>query len=127
MITIEVHHADYAPWETDGNGDVIADERERIREWTDTHTFDNARECADWLDREGFGVPSKDPGPYDHRTWLTENDPYEHPYTGVLTERSAHTFAGGAHPRVWAAIVATVSRRWTRYAGPYYQEFSHAR
>lgn len=114
-ITIEVHNAEYAPWEED------ADERERLSEWTDTHTFDNATECADWLDREGFGVPSHDPGPYDVRTWLSENDPYEHPYSGVLTERSAHVYAGFP-PRLWAAIVARVSRRWTRYCGPYYVE-----
>lgn len=114
-ITIEVHHATYAPWEEE------ADERDRLNEWTDTHEFDNATECADWLDREGFGLPSCDPGPYDVRTWLNELDPYEHPYSGVLTERSAHVYAGFS-PRLWAAIVARVSRPWTRYHGPYYVE-----
>lgn len=117
-ITVEVHSATYAPWQ-EGN-----DERERVDECTDSYSFDTARECADWLDREGFNSPSNDPGPYDRRTWLSELDPYEHPYTGVLTERSAHVEGNGPefNPRLWAAIVASVSRRWTHYTGPYYVE-----
>jgi hypothetical protein len=117
-ITIEVHTATYAAWEEG------ADERERTDERTDSHSFDNARECADWLEGEGFGSPSADPGPYDRRTWLSELKPYEDPYTGVLTERSAHVEGDGPdfNSRLWAAIVASVSRRWTHYVGPYYVE-----
>lgn len=117
MITIDLYAAEYAPWEDE------ADKREKIGEHSESLTFDNARECADWLEREGFGSPSVDPGPYDRRTWLSELDPYEHPYTGVLTERSVHLAIDPEfNPRVWAAIVASVTRRWTRYAGPYYVE-----
>lgn len=117
MIALEIHTATYAPWQ---EGD---DERERIGEDTKTMTFDNATECAWWLDREGFGSPSVHPGPYDRRTWLTENDPREDD-EGVLTERSAHVEGNGPefNPRLWAAIVASVSRQWTHYTGPYYVE-----
>ncbi|MGW4394901.1 hypothetical protein ACWEHA_06375 [Amycolatopsis nivea] len=119
-ITIEVHSAQYAPWQ---EGD---DERDRIDECTERYTFDNARECADWLEREGFGEPSES-GPYRQHTWLSELDPYEDP-GGVLTERSAHVEGESPefNPRLWAAIVAVVSRRWTRYAGPYYVEHLNA-
>lgn len=112
-ITIGVHHAAYAAWE-DG-----ADERERIDEWTDEHTFDNARECADWLEREGIQSVSES-GPYTARTWLTDLDPYQHPHSDTLTERSAHSELTDA--RLWAAIVHTVSRRFSGYTGPYYVE-----
>ncbi|WP_033293146.1 hypothetical protein [Amycolatopsis jejuensis] len=119
-IAIDVHSAQYAPW---NEGD---EERERIGEDTESRTFDSARECADWLDREGFGDPSES-GPVGRFTWLSELDPYENP-EGVLTERSAHVErdSPGFSPRLWAAIVAVVSRRWTRYAGPYYVEQLHA-
>lgn len=111
-ISIDVHAVTYAPWEEG------ADERERLSEQTEEWTFDSARECADWLEREGFGEPSVSPGPYDWRTWVSELTPHEHPYTGCLTERTAHQTH--ADPRVWAAIVASVCNRWTRYAGPYF-------
>lgn len=117
MITIDVHNAEYAPWEEN------ADERERLSEHSESLTFRNARECADWLEREGFGEPSVYPGPYGRHTWLSELDSYEHPHTGVLTERSVHLSVDPTiHARVWAAIVATVTRQWTRYDGPYYVE-----
>jgi hypothetical protein len=103
-IDIIVYATEYAPWEED------ADEREVINEWSEEHTFDTARECATWLEREGFGEPSGFNGhAYDLNTWL-DAYPYEHPYTGVLTERSAHV-SGNANPRVWSAIVASVSHR----------------
>lgn len=113
-ITIDAHTATYAPWEEG------ADERERVGESSEEWTFDNARECADWLEREGFGSVS-DPGPYWSRTWLSELDPYEHPYTGVLTERAVHAETT-VDARLWAAIVHTVSRRYSGYTGPYYVE-----
>lgn len=118
MITLEMYSETFAPWQ---EGD---DERERIGEYSEQITFDNARECARWLDREGFGIPNVDPGPYDRRTWLKENDPYEHPHTAVLTERSIRADGNGPdfNPRLWAAIVASVSRQWTHYTGPYYVE-----
>jgi hypothetical protein len=114
-IQITVHRAFYAP-QKEG-----ADERERIDEQSNEITFDNASECADWLESEGIQSPSVYPGPYNSHTWLSDLDPYEHPYTGVLTEQSAHA-ATTVNARVWAAIVHTVSRSWTRYVGPYYVE-----
>jgi hypothetical protein len=111
-ITMDVHTATYAPWEEG------ADERERIGESSETLTFDNARECADWLERQGLQSVSST-GPYWSRTWLSELDPYEDA-EGVLTERSAH--AEAVDSRVWAAIVHTVSRAFSGYVGPYYVE-----
>jgi hypothetical protein len=117
MVTITVHTAEYAPWEEG------ADERERISESSEDWTFDNARECAAWLENEGFGSPS-DGRPYRSCTWLAELDPYEHPHTGVLIERSAHAETT-VDARLWAAIVHTVSRvfsGYSGYTGPYYVE-----
>ncbi len=114
-ITIDVHTAEYAPWQ---EGE---DDRERIGESSETMTFENARECADWLEREGLQSVSAS-GPYWSRTWLSDLDAYEHPYTGVLTEKSAHLTADGGDARVWAAIVHTVSQKFSGYAGPYYVE-----
>jgi hypothetical protein len=118
MITIEINTRVYAPWEDE------ADDRECIEESTEPKTFDTARECADWLIKEGLQSPSVSPGPYDRFTWLAELDPYEHPYTGTLTERSAHVEGEPAefNPRLWAAIVHVVSRDFTHYSGPYYVE-----
>ena len=111
-ITIDVHTAVYAPWEEG------ADARERIDESTEERTFDNARECAEWLESQGLqSVDSS--GPYWSRTWLSELNPYEHPYTGVLTERSAHAETT-VPARLWAAIVHSVSRKFSGYTGPYY-------
>lgn len=112
MIEIEIYTAKYAPWADN------EDERERVHESSETHHFGSAVDCADWLEREGFGWPSES-GPYRFHTWLNELD--EHPYSGVLTERSAH--AGQAtDARVWAAIIASVSVLYTHYHGPYYVE-----
>jgi hypothetical protein len=114
MIEIDVYTANYAPWEED------ADEPERLDESSKTFTFDTAVDCADWLEREGFGWPSES-GPYRFHTWLNELEPYQDPDTGSLTERWAH--AGQAtDARVWAAIVASVSIPYTNYHGPYYVE-----
>lgn len=99
MIELNVHRSHYAPLE-DG-----ADERERLSTYSDTLTFDNARECADWLEREGLQAPSQSHGS-DGRTWLSDVDAYEDPYTGILTEQSAHP--RNVHPRVWIAIVESV-------------------
>jgi hypothetical protein len=104
-LEIHVYSAMFAPWEEG------ADERERVDEDTDHKVFDNARECADWLEREGFGVPSES-RPFGFRTWLNECDPREDDW-GVLTERSAHPVAGEFHPRLWAAVVACVSEQKT--------------
>lgn len=114
-IEITVHRAYYAPWEEG------TDERERVKEESEEMTFDNARECADWLEQHGIQSPSQYPGPYWSRTWLSDLDAYEHPYTGVLMEQSAHAEAT-VNARLWAAIVQSVSRKYTRYEGPYYVE-----
>lgn len=116
MIEIEIYTAKYAPWVDN------EDERERVDESSKTLTFESAVDCADWLEREGFGVPSES-APYRFHTWLNELDPYEHPYSGVLTERSAH--AGQAtDARVWAAIIASVSAPYVHRDSdvPYYVE-----
>lgn len=112
-IEITIHTATYAPWEEG------ADQRERIGEHSEEMSFDSARECADWLEKHGIQSPSQS-GPYWSRTWLSELNPYEDD-EGVLTERSAHAEMT-VDARLWAAIVHTVSQRWTRYVGPYYVE-----
>lgn len=99
MLQINVYRSHFAPLE-DG-----ADERERLATYSDTLTFDNARECADWLTREGIQSPSDYPRA-GARTWLSDVDAYEHPYTGILTEQSAHP--RGVNPRVWVAIIEAV-------------------
>lgn len=114
-IEITVHTAQYAPLE-DG-----AEVRERVGEDSTEMTFDNARECADWLEQHGIQSPSDYPGPYWSHTWLSDLDPYEHPHTGVLFEQSAHAETT-VPARLWAAIVHSVSRKWTRYDGPYFVE-----
>lgn len=53
MIEIEIYTAKYAPWEDN------EDERERVGESSETHHFGSAVDCADWLEREGFGEPSE--------------------------------------------------------------------
>lgn len=112
-IEITVHRAFYAPWKEH------ADERERIGEESEEMSFDNARKCADWLEKHGIQSPSQS-GPYRSRTWLSDLDAYEDG-EGMLTKQSAHAETT-VDARLWAAIVHTVSQRWTRYAGPYYVE-----
>lgn len=101
MISITTHCTRYAPFE-DG-----ADEREPLGTDTAVLDFDNAAQAAEWLRRNGLQSPS-DSRSDGYRTWLNDVDAYEHPYTGVLEERSAHPYR--VHPRVWAAIVEAV--RW---------------
>lgn len=116
-IKVDLYSAIYAPLEEG------ADEREKIYEQSATIPFDNATECAHWLKRNGFDTPSVDPGPYDRRTWLSQSTPYEDLESGVLTEQTAALATDPEfNPRLWAAIVASVTRQWTHYRGPYYVE-----
>jgi hypothetical protein len=93
----------FAPWQ---EGD---DEREKISEDSDTETFERLSEVAEWLRKHGYQSPSISPGPYSLHTWLSELDPYEHPYTGTLTETTVHT-GDGFTDRTWSAVVRAV--RW---------------
>lgn len=107
MLEITMYETVYAPWK---EGD---DERERISEDEQNYRFDTARELADWLRMGGYQRTSKS-APFSERTWLTDVDPYEHPYTGVLYEYSVHLLRGSE--RLWAAVCASVS--WDKVVGP---------
>lgn len=98
--TLDTYTTVYGPWE-DG-----ADERERISEDYDHEEFEHLSEVANWLRKFGYQSPSQS-APYGVRTWLSEVDPYEHPYNDTLTETSVHA-GDGFDDRTWPAVVRAV-------------------
>lgn len=103
MFTLNTYTNVYAP------GEERADDREKVREDSGTEEFEHLTDVADWLRKHGLQSPSVSPGPYNLHTWLSEVTSYEHPYTGELTEVSAHAGEGFTE-RTWSAVVRAV--RW---------------
>lgn len=99
--TLNVHTTTYRPWE-DG-----ADERPKIAEDSSVEEFERLNEVAGWLRRHGLQSPSA--GLYTLHTWLSEVDPYEHPYRGTREDVTAHP-RDGFTDRTWSAVIRSV--RW---------------
>jgi len=78
---------------------------------SETHEFADADELLEYLRREGLlnaSVYPVRPGADVSRVWLSD-DPYEHPYTGVRYERTAHR-GHGISDEQWTDIVLLVTR-----------------
>jgi hypothetical protein len=126
---VTVYATEYAEWEEG------ADERARIgTEENRASMVPDAFDVAEgetpvslavaYLWREGIAEPSSTGWRWG--TWYREAAPYTHPYTGVLTERSAHL--GGFTPDEERAVFdgiavreqefrAEVARAWVRDLG----------
>ncbi|HVK20015.1 MAG TPA: hypothetical protein VM677_01510 [Actinokineospora sp.] len=97
------------PWETDDDGDTIGDERPTLSESDESLQFHTLRDAADWMEKSGLQRPSADPGPFRMSAWLTDVDPYVHPYDDTETTTTVHA-GPGFTDRTWNALVAAV--RW---------------
>lgn len=105
--TLTVNTQLYAPLNEGG------DDLSLVDDWTDVHEFDHLVDVAYWLEREGIQSPSvSSPGRdlrYTLNDWLTDVDPYDHPYNAILETRTAHA-GDGFTEREWNALVHSV--RW---------------
>ncbi|WP_285500658.1 hypothetical protein [Actinokineospora sp. NBRC 105648] len=107
--TIETYTTVYGPWETADDGCIIGDERPTDAEDSETLQFRTLRDAADWLEKNGLQSPSSDRGPFSLSVWLSDVDPWVHPYHDTVTWTTVHA-GPGFTDRLWSALVSSV--RW---------------
>lgn len=107
-MKITIYRTEYVPTE-DGDRDIL-------REDQDTHEFDDPREAAEYLVKQGIDEPSSSPD-YHHTVWWSD-DPYHHP-EGYVVEQTAHRDEPTTTDDQWYGV-------WVRLTGNPGDIVSHA-